>query len=51
MKIGFHYEEVLDLLYGELLDYIAIDQIMYGAKQKMTEEDEQDAFMQLLNWR
>lgn len=38
--------------YGELLDYIAIEKIsVEGAKQKRTAAQENEEFLQLLNWR
>ena len=49
MRIGFTYEETLDLPLGDLKTLIAIEQIKNeGRKEKRSEEDE---FFDLLNYR
>ena len=49
MRIGFSYEETLDLPLGDLKTFIAIEQIKReGMKEKRSEEDE---FFDLLNIR
>lgn len=52
MKIGLSRHETLVLPFGELLDFIAIQQIKSeGAKRKPTIEDNESEFMRLLSFK
>jgi hypothetical protein len=52
MKIGLSRHETLVLPFGELLDFIAIQQIKSeGAKRKPTIEDNENEFMRLLSFK
>lgn len=52
MKIGLSRRETLALPFGELLDFIAIQQIKNeGAKRKLTIEDNENEFMRLLSFK
>lgn len=52
MKIGLSRIEALVLPFGELLDFIAIQQIKSeGAKRKPTIEDNESEFMRLLSFK
>lgn len=48
--MGLTYAQALDIPFSELLDLIFIEQVKReGAKLK--QEEDEDAFFELLNWR
>jgi len=52
IKAGLSYSDIMVMPYGELLDYIAIRNIMKGtAKQAKTRENEEDDFWGLMGRR
>lgn len=52
LHLGLCREEALSVPLSELLDLIAVEQIKSeGARQKLTQEEEQDEFMRLLDRR
>ena len=52
ISAGLSYSDIMVMPYGELLDYIAIRNIMKGAaKQAKTQEDEEDDFWGLMGRR
>ena len=53
LKIGLTYERVMCMPIGELLDFIAIEQIENGQaryKPILTQEQEEDDFWRLMNY-
>ncbi|MCQ5025458.1 hypothetical protein NE612_01220 [Oscillibacter valericigenes] len=50
--MGLTYEQALDIPFGELLDYVAIEQIKHeGAWEKSGSTSEDDEFFELLSRR
>lgn len=50
--MGLTRDETLSIPFSQLLDLIAVQQIkVEGAKQKPTEEEETEAFLQLFTYR
>ena len=42
MRVGLTYQQALDIPFGELLDYIAIEQVKvegFNLKRRLTDED------------
>lgn len=51
MRVGLTYDQVLDIPFGELRDYVAIEQIKHEGAKLRDDESEEDAFFSLLSRR
>lgn len=52
LRVGLSYDQANDIPFGELLDYVAIEQVKHeGAKLKKTWEEPEDEFFALLTRR
>lgn len=49
--MGLTYDQVLDIPFGELRDYVAIEQIKHEGAKLRDDESEEDAFFSLLSRR
>lgn len=50
--MGLTYEQALDIPFGELLDYVAIEQIKHeGAREKTNSPSDEEEFFELMSRR
>ena len=51
MRVGLTYDQALDIPCGELMDYVAIEQIKHEGAKLRNSGDEADEFFALLSRR